>query len=131
MNGSLLEPALLALESLRELGPLTNTGICDNFWVYMYANGKEISHYEAEAFIATLSKDWPHYTGVESYPVPAPNLRRSDFLYFEQWHQAQGSFYRDCADHWGVHLYGDLRRMLLDHCIDSIRKQLAPERSSE
>ena len=112
-NKQLLE----ALKHLRNTLKATpaNGGICVNVENYIYEHFPQSHHICVDEIIGVLARQWPKYSGCDTYPVPAPKKYQQKpdphcwaFCYLPNW---QGE-------------YGDLRRELLDFLIEELENEL-------
>lgn len=68
------------------------------------------------SFVLTdLFKTWEKFSGVDAYPVPSTNLNVSPIGAFKKEPRWEGE-------------YGQLRRELLQHCIDTLEAELEARR---
>lgn len=84
----------------------TNVGICGNVSKNIQINWICYCDY-----LTSLFMSWPKFSGTSSYPVPCPDCESASYAYNATVMLWEGE-------------YGDLRRELLDHCIDELEKEL-------
>lgn len=86
----------------------TNVGICGN--VNKHIQASWLGYGDC---LTSLFMSWPKYSGNSAYPVPHPDCE-SDCAYNATTMMWEGA-------------YGDLRRELLDHCINELEKELGSD----
>ena len=102
MNNQVRTELLAALRKLRDEGPSRpDQGICGNLRVRLPEN-----------YLRERWKNWPHYSGVEGFPVPSSNRKTGPvgvyYHYISKWSRRTR--------------YGRLRWALLDWLIEQLEK---------
>ena len=85
--------------------PYQDRGICGSLPMY----------FDRGRLLFSLFKAWPKFSGTLNFPVPHPTEPFS-----------AASAYYFARDKWEGE-YGDLRRELLDHCINELEKELGSD----
>lgn len=103
------------LLDIHDNGPKDETmGICHNIDLAGYMFGYSTTELEmVNNVFKDLAEQWPKYSGYESYPVPSTN---PDI--------GPGRCFYETRNLW-IGPYGDLRRELLEFCIDWLDANLS------
>ena len=91
----------------------TNVGICGNVSKNIQTHWIGYGDY-----LTSLFMSWPKFSGTSSYPVPYPDCE-SDCESATYAYNATTMMWEGA--------YGDLRRELLDHCINELEKELGSD----
>lgn len=86
-----------------------NVGICGNV-----SKNIQINWICYDGYLTSLFMSWPKFSGVPAYPVPYPDCESATYAYNATAMLWEGA-------------YGDLRRELLDHCINELEKELGSD----
>lgn len=114
---------LQALKEVQE-SPYHTSAICINVCAKLrklpqYQRNISQEREELVDMLACLFKKWSKYSGVPSYPVPSVTLGLTAYGQFSIVAIDRGSFWEG--------EYGELRKELLQFCIDTLTKELENE----
>lgn len=99
----------------------TNVGICGN------VSNNIQTHYICYCdYLTSLFMSWPKFSGVSAYPVPHPAPYPVPYPVPYPDYESAVQAYNATTMLWEGE-YGDLRRELLDHCINELEKELGSD----
>ena len=105
---------LIEIKEAVDSGTPPSCGLCE--CVYNLSGNNDIINSRWDRYSILCFKDWKHFNGSTTYPVPDPNNLEPDNAYgtnfsiFNDTHQNDRAFW--------VGEYGELRKDLLNHCIE-------------
>lgn len=116
---------LSALKAIQVKPRQPQYGICNNLdWQLSIELGNNFVHEHslpngepAYTVITELSKKWPKFSGISSYPVPVPDSLKPQ--YAKQTIPCE-AIYDDLSEHKWLGEYGELRRELLQFLIEEL-----------
>jgi hypothetical protein len=118
-TNTMINPLMLAgLKLMKEVGPVDEyCGICHNLST-MTDGIKEKSYvydewYYSEELLHELFETWPKFSGDIEYPIP-----------YLDGEMTPRQAYKNIENLWKGP-YGDLRKELLDHCINELEGELS------
>lgn len=105
----LKEVALEMLKLVKRNGPFdASYGICYQIDSHLF----DYDSKDVYDLIADYARDWPHYSGNGSYPIPTSNKRMTAEEYYDardrKWRGKQGQYRYELIDHIILGLEQDL-----------------------
>lgn len=109
------------LQALKEVqkSPHLTSAICTNVRRRLSAQYQRNISQELEDTLESLFVKWPKYSGIPSYPIPSVTLGLTALAQFDTVALDRSSFWEG--------EYGELRKELLQFCIDTLTKELENE----
>lgn len=109
------------LQALKEVqkSPHLTSAICTNVRRRLSAQYQRNISQELEDTLKSLFVKWPKYSGIPSYPIPSVTLGLTALAQFDTVALDRSSFWEG--------EYGELRKELLQFCIDTLTKELENE----